>query len=228
VSYYLRYQPIIDVQQGRDVIGYESFVCGSMGEPPSVLFRRYAAQLAAFDNQLMNRAIAEAMPLLKPSQQLFLNVHPKTLYAGFQLPEGHHHQIVLEIMESTTYSARIKQQLNHLAMKGLSFAYDDFGVKHANLDRLLSTSFRPTWLKLDRSFIAAYAAPQVPLIIRFILELCELMEIKLIVEGVESEAQLQLLKNNGVRYVQGYHLGKPQTEIEGVSTRMQLSQRSSC
>lgn len=217
MSYYLRYQPIVDITQNT-IIGYESFVSGTRGESPAELFRRYAQKLAHFDAELMMRAMNEALPLLERQQLLFLNVHPKTLLAGLQLPEGHTDQLVLEIMESTIYSSRIKKELLQLAMKGFVFAYDDFGKRNANLDRLLTTSFQPSWIKLDKAFIAAYAAPQVPLIIRYTLELCELLGTQLIVEGVETKEQLQLLKTCGIRYAQGYYLGKPQRTINGMTT----------
>lgn len=221
MSYFLRYQPIVDITHGREIIGYESFVSGSKGESPADLFKRHAGEIARFDSELMHTAIAEALPRLQPQQLLFLNVHPKTLLAGVSLPEGHANQLVLEIMESTIYSARIKRQLQQLALKGYTMAYDDFGKRNANLDRLLSTTFQPSWIKLDKAFIAAYAEPQVPLIIRYMLELCELLHTKLIIEGVESEEQLQLLHTCGVRYVQGYYLGMPSRVIEGKTINSQ-------
>ncbi|WP_171056242.1 EAL domain-containing protein [Paenibacillus sinopodophylli] len=221
MSYYLRYQPIVDTAE-QTVIGYESFVSGSRGESPAELFRRYANQLARFDTELMQLAIREALSLLETEQLLFLNVHPKTLLAGLQLPDKDKNRLVLEIMESTIYSARIKRQLQQLAMQGFTFAYDDFGKRNANLDRLISTSFRPSWMKLDKAFISAHASPHIPLIIRYTLELCELLGMQLIVEGVETKEQLELLQSCGVRYAQGYYLGLPQRTINGRQTSVEL------
>ncbi|MGG4145682.1 EAL domain-containing protein [Paenibacillus algorifonticola] len=211
MDFNLHYQPIWDMTH-QQVIGYETFVHGVRGESAAELFRRYARQVVLMDRAIIQRAMDEALPMLTSDQQLFLNVHPKSLIAGLRLDLKaiNTKQIVLEITEKTPFNQRVLYQLQRLALRGFVFGIDDFGTQFSNLDRLISPTFRPEYLKLDKSFVRGLKLTRnTAVVIRFTQELCQLLHIKLIVEGVETLEQQEYLLAQGVRYMQGYYLGRP-------------------
>ncbi|WP_165867289.1 EAL domain-containing protein [Paenibacillus pinisoli] len=214
VSFAMRYQPIWDMQL-KQVMGYEATVCGVRGEPAATMFRQHAHDIVSFDTKLICRAVYEGVQLLQGNQMLFINVHPKTLAKGVNVPlwqgQGHNHQrIVFEITEKTQITGAVKAGMLMLQNQGFNLAVDDFGKQYSNLDRLLNDWFQPAFLKLDRSFVSAVELDHAQLIVKHTSDLCQKLGIKLICEGVETAHQLELLLDCGVRYVQGYHLGYPE------------------
>ncbi|MDE1180325.1 EAL domain-containing protein [Paraburkholderia sp.] len=92
---------------------------------------------------------------------------------------------------------------------GVRIAIDDFGTGYSSLKYL--ADFAPHTLKIDRHFtskVAHDAATQS--IVEGIVGLSHRLEIKVIAEGVEEEAQLDILRKVNCDYVQGYLLNRPQ------------------
>ena len=97
--------------------------------------------------------------------------------------------------------------LHKLRGLGVGLAFDDYGTGFASLSLL--KSYPVSRLKIDRSFVqevntsAGDAA-----VVKAILYLGKSFNMEVIAEGVETEAQLQFLKRNGCREVQGYYFGR--------------------
>ena len=88
---------------------------------------------------------------------------------------------------------------------------DDFGTGYSSLSTLRAFPFDK--IKLDRSFMAELdGAPQSRAIIRAVLALGESLSIPILAEGVETDAQLSFLREQGCDEVQGYLLGRPSRE----------------
>lgn len=87
-------------------------------------------------------------------------------------------------------------------------AIDDLGTGHSRLQSLIELN--PDFVKLDRYFakdLVILAKKQY--IIEFLLQLCEKCNSQLIIEGIEDQQSLICLKNMGIKYAQGFFLGKP-------------------
>ena len=70
-------------------------------------------------------------------------------------------------------------------------------------------------LKLDRRFLIADLEDKRHIeVIRFIIHLAGMLEMKIIAEGVETQEQAKLLLEMGCPYAQGYYYGRPQPEAE--------------
>jgi diguanylate cyclase (GGDEF)-like protein/PAS domain S-box-containing protein len=101
-----------------------------------------------------------------------------------------------------------EELLHRLHRRGVSIVLDDFGTGHASLTHL--RRFPINKLKIDRSFIrdmlddADDAA-----IVRAIINLGHSLGLEIVAEGVETEAQLALLRRYGCEHVQGYLLSPP-------------------
>ncbi|HEY2846691.1 MAG TPA: bifunctional diguanylate cyclase/phosphodiesterase, partial [Pyrinomonadaceae bacterium] len=122
------------------------------------------------------------------------------------------HSLKLEItesaaMENAEHTIRI---LNQLKKIGVQLSIDDFGTGYSSLSYLHRLPFDT--LKIDRSFVSAVGEKREGSeIIRTIVSLARNLKKKVIAEGIETEAQLELLEELGCHYGQGYLMAKPLT-----------------
>jgi len=98
--------------------------------------------------------------------------------------------------------------LESLKQLGLSIAVDDFGTGYSSLNYL--KRFPIDVLKIDRSFVDGLpAGEQDAQIARAIIAMAHSLNMTVIAEGVETQAQLDFLREHGCDEVQGLLLGKP-------------------
>ena len=98
--------------------------------------------------------------------------------------------------------------LKALRAMGIRVAIDDFGAGHASLHYLRDFAF--DIIKIDRTYVADFAAnPVNAMIVRAVCDIARSLDLEVVAEGVETEAQLQALVAAGCTGLQGYHLGRP-------------------
>lgn len=123
--------------------------------------------------------------------------------------------LVFEITESMLMGdtdAAIKQ-LNQLKRLGVSLSIDDFGTGYSSLNYL--KRFPVDELKIDRSFVKDIPEDQNDMdIVAAIIAMAQKMQLRVVAEGVESEAQAEFLKQNACYLVQGYYFSMPLAEQE--------------
>jgi EAL domain-containing protein (putative c-di-GMP-specific phosphodiesterase class I) len=103
--------------------------------------------------------------------------------------------------------------IRELADLGVSLAIDDFGTGYSSLSYL--KNFPVTALKIDRSFIAGITTdPDDSAITTAIIALADAMELDVVAEGVETEAQARFLQDKGCQKIQGYLVGRPMAREE--------------
>nr|WP_320134719.1 EAL domain-containing protein [uncultured Amphritea sp.] len=119
-------------------------------------------------------------------------------------------QIELEItetflMQDIDHSIGLLQELKHL---GIRLAIDDFGTGYSSLNYLHRIPFDT--LKIDRSFVSGLGEQRESLeLIKHIIAMSRDLGKKVVAEGVESQCQLELLRDLGCDEIQGFFFSPP-------------------
>jgi EAL domain-containing protein (putative c-di-GMP-specific phosphodiesterase class I) len=136
---------------------------------------------------------------------LVATVHAILLETG--LPPG---RLELEITESVLIDdfSRAISILRRLKDFGVKIAMDDFGTGYSSLSYLQTFPFDK--IKIDRSFVAnVQSNPQSATIIRAVIGLGRGLNLPIIAEGVETQGELDFLREEACDEVQGYFIGRP-------------------
>ncbi|WP_205712224.1 EAL domain-containing protein [Euzebya rosea] len=208
------FQPIHDVADGA-VVGMEALARLAI-EPsraPDVWFREAAAvgRGAQLELAAASRALAQ---LDRLEGFLAINVSPEVarLPAFTELLSGVDcSRVVVELTEHTRVAdeVELERDLAHLRARGVRLAVDDTGAGYAGLQRLLGLA--PDIVKLDMALIRGIDGdPARRALATALVTFTDEIGAELIAEGVETEAELATLRALGVRWVQGFRLGRPQ------------------
>lgn len=125
------------------------------------------------------------------------------------------HRLRIEITERVADqdAARTAAVMEQLSDIGVYFYLDDFGTGWSNLSCALDLPFR--CVKLDHSLLSTYpASPRSRQLIHGLVALFHELDVAVVAEGVESQAQADALGSCGVDWLQGYHLARPMPEEE--------------
>jgi len=98
--------------------------------------------------------------------------------------------------------------LKHISQLGIEIAIDDFGTGYSSLSYLKKLPIDK--LKIDKSFVDGLPSNEEDVgIVKTIIALSKSLNLKVIAEGVENEAQKQFLIDEGCPEIQGYLYSKP-------------------
>jgi diguanylate cyclase (GGDEF)-like protein/PAS domain S-box-containing protein len=100
------------------------------------------------------------------------------------------------------------ETMNQLRSMGISLAIDDFGTGYSSMSYLRSLLF--STMKIDSSFVHGLGhQPESESMMKTLIVLAHSFGMKVIVEGVETAAQLQIVRTLGANEVQGFYTGRP-------------------
>ncbi len=130
----------------------------------------------------------------------------------------------VEITESQSRDTKSHMEICKILRNGgIRVAIDDFGTGYSSLSVL--GDLEADTLKIDKSFIQRIPADQnSKLIVSAITELALSLGYECVAEGVETNEQLQFLKEHGCPYVQGYLCAKPMTADKLVAYLLSMTQ----
>jgi len=119
-------------------------------------------------------------------------------------------QLLIEVTESAMHASdRVVAAVSELHALGVRLALDDFGTEHASLSRLRALPVGV--LKIDRSFLRDVPGdPQAAAVERAIAMLGAGLDMQVVAEGIETEAQLRFVEEAGCTFGQGFLLARPQ------------------
>ena len=166
------------------------------------------------DQLMLRKAIDHLRRNTDPSHRLGINLsavtfgsrpHFEELMAQLRaLPEPLRQRLVLEITETAIVETTDlwSEKLQLLRDLGLRIAIDDFGVGFASIAYLFR--FQADFLKLDLSYSQRLHDSNVDALVDFLLAYCSHNNSQLILEGIETQEQLEVWQSRGVRLFQGY------------------------
>lgn len=125
-------------------------------------------------------------------------------------------QINLEITETASafLQKNMLDNINALYEMGFSFSLDDFGTGYSNMIRISSLPLHI--VKFDKSFTWTENNDDLKLILRKSIQMVKKMDMKIVVEGVETKEMLDTFVNYDCEYIQGYYFSKPLPEYDFV------------
>jgi EAL domain-containing protein (putative c-di-GMP-specific phosphodiesterase class I) len=118
--------------------------------------------------------------------------------------------LVLDVSERLVMSDAplVRDLITSLRRVGVRIAIDDFGVGHESLADL--RDLRVDILKIDRSFVAPLGTDmQATALVRAIIAIADALHLDIVVEGVETQLQHDLLRDLGCQVAQGYFFARP-------------------
>ncbi len=118
--------------------------------------------------------------------------------------------LIVEVTESLAINdmSRMIKILNAIKELGVSIAMDDFGIGYSSLNYIKQMPL--SYIKVDRTFVKDVTEDAfTQAFIRLIVELANTMDMKICVEGIETDMQYDVMKELKVEKLQGYYFGKP-------------------
>jgi EAL domain-containing protein (putative c-di-GMP-specific phosphodiesterase class I) len=206
------FQPIVDLNE-QTIVGYEALTRFIDGVAPEPRLAEAMTNGTSLDIELAltQAAIAEASAL-PPGTWLAVNASSRTLLSTSQfrvIVEAAACSVVVELKEPTTMDADASlRQAVHSLPRNASLGIQNVGLDHASL--AIVGKLRPRFIKLDRSVIAGVDAdPARQAQISTMVHVASSVSCEVIAAGIETEAELENLYQLGVRFGQGYLLGRP-------------------
>ena len=126
--------------------------------------------------------------------------------------------INFEITESVAASDYdvLSSVVKQLKKSGFKFSMDDYGTGYSNMQSIFSLDFDV--IKIDKSILwGAEKSELGHIILENSVRMIKQMERKILVEGVETTEQIELLKGYSVDYLQGYYFSRPVPKDEFIS-----------
>ncbi|HNI73442.1 MAG TPA: EAL domain-containing protein [Accumulibacter sp.] len=228
----LYYQPKVDVANGR-ITGAEALVrwqhptLGVIGPAGFITVAEECGAILALGDWVLNEACRQISEwrqagLLLPRVAVNVSLHQfrqadfaEKVAATLATHGLEGRQVILELTESAVMedSEQSLRSLARLRELGIELAVDDFGTGYSSLSYL--TRFPLNELKVDRSFLASVDSDRhSATLVAAIISMGHQLGLRVVAEGVETEQQLQFLREHHCNEYQGYFCSKPLPETE--------------
>ena len=218
----IHYQPVVDLRSGAEM-GMEALVRWNdrtLGPVPPTVFIPVAEEaglIGELGHQVLRAALTFAAS--RPGSRLAVNVSvlqladtafPAAVKAALKESRMAPERLTLELTESVLVSDPQAALLAMRSLKkiGVRLSIDDFGTGYSSLAYLNSFPFDE--LKIDRSFVTGlHVSNERHSLVAAIVAMAAALDLEVVAEGVEYEAEAEALRALGCIAAQGYFFGRP-------------------
>jgi diguanylate cyclase (GGDEF)-like protein len=219
----LAYQPVCD-SGSRHIVGFEALLrwlhpsIGQIAPDQFIPLAEKSGLIVPLGRWALEQACAEAATW-DPPVMLSVNLSPLQ-FRQPQLPEDiadvlrrtnlPASRLRLEVTEGLLLdeSEHVLRTMRGLQDLGIRIMLDDFGTAYASMSYLRRFPF--DGIKIDKSFVRGLCDDEITLaIVQAILSLGDRLNLAVVAEGVETELELEALRNLGCRFFQGFLGGRP-------------------
>lgn len=215
-------EPLVELNTGN-ILGWEPAFALPQSEnfqmmESTLLFAVETGLITEFNNLCLRMGITNA-PYLEGGQRLFLNLHPEALQQGFAfetlfnmlLPSRlEEKDVVLQAADTLNglHGEELVNQLRELKRLNISIGLNNINVETLKLQLLVQ--LRPEYIKLNLATPGTFENSNTPVLLKGLLALSQVINAKLIVDGINSSLDLSQLTAMGVYAGKG----KVLTELE--------------
>ncbi|MGQ2966629.1 EAL domain-containing protein [Methylophilus sp.] len=223
-EFYLEYQPIMNLQT-KLCVGAEALIRWKTPDnnfisPDTFIPAAEASGVICQITQRVFELVAKDMHTALNMHKHFhvgINISSHDIRSGKLLPMieqlkrstgAQGRQIVIEVTERGFLDDdEALTTIKNIRDCGVMVAIDDFGTGYSSLSYL--TKFQLDYLKIDKTFVDSVGTDAVTSHVAFhIIEMAKTLQLDMVAEGVETEQQAQILRERGVKYVQGWLFSK--------------------
>lgn len=222
----LNYQPLVDAEAGK-IVGMEALIrwnrpgYGIFSPAKFIPIAEETGMIISIGEWVLNTACAqnktwqdEGHPMIRVSvnispkqfeQRNFIDTVKRALNKSGLAPEYLELEITEDVIKNVLEASESLRKLKEL---GVRISLDDFGTGYSSLSYL---KFLPIdTLKIDKSFITdvAFGEKEIALTTA-VINMGHNLKLRVLAEGVETEEQLNILKNNNCDVIQGFYYSKP-------------------
>lgn len=179
---------------------------GAINELTRVIYTKAIEQIKQWQQKNIDLKISVNIPMDSLEQLSFFDFIVESIETDNIDPQ----RVILEITETQIMKnvAGALETLTRLGMKRVGLSIDDFGTGYSSMEQLKQIPF--TELKVDRAFVfGADQDASMQAILESSIELARKLNLEIVAEGVETQADWDLLSELGCDYAQGYYYAKP-------------------
>jgi len=227
----LNYQPVVDAE-GEMVVGFEALLRWNSPEHGLVSPAKFiplaedTRLIVSIGEWVLREACREAcnwptsvkVAVNVSGEQLLDPNFSATVVNALSSSGLEPHRLEIEVTESIFVRDDItaRATLEQIMALGCGVALDDFGTGYSSLGYLRKMRF--STIKVDRSFVqgAAQGNRESLAIIRAVVAMADSLDMSTTAEGVETESEVQMVRELGCRKIQGFHFGRPMPAVEAM------------
>lgn len=221
---FVLYQPILDVNSGQvnkveALVRWQHPQLGLISPVEFIPICERNGSIYELTQWVFRRACIQCRPMFKANRNFCVSINlsgrvfsqpemPSILEGVCKTLNISPTSINLEITETTAMEKpeQAIKILNQLTSKGFSASIDDFGTGYSSFSYLIMLPVKE--LKIDKSFLLS-RGDNSDTVIKAMIDLAHSLKMKVVGEGVETQALLELLGDMQCDYAQGFHIAKP-------------------
>lgn len=222
-EFYLNYQPIVDknykILKAETLIRWNNRKFGFVPPDKFIKHLEETRQIITVGYWIIEKVCQDMQELITNENkiQIGINISPlqlmlkdfsskvKNIIDKYNIDYS---LLCLEITETVLLDKRqyVLENINNIRNLGIQIALDDFGTGYSSFSYL--RTYKLDILKIDRTFLKENQKLDFE-IIEQIKELAHLLGMEVVIEGVETKEQFEIMSQIGIDYLQGYYFSKP-------------------